>query len=152
MTDRDAVLWGPASGSTDALFVPDNSNSFHTSEMVAGFSHIVGILWEKCGNSGLRYHLFSRCKKWCKLGNLSTKKPTFQSVIIVIGSGGWNRTNGLQVMSLTSYHCSTPQRYVYNIMLCRTFVKSYMQKIAFFNINTTKLNHHTIYINSFQPE
>ena len=26
------------------------------------------------------------------------------------GSGGWNRTNGLQVMSLTSYLCSTPQR------------------------------------------
>ena len=110
MTDEDAALWEPASGNTNALFVPDNNNSFHTSEMVAGFSHIVGILWEKCGNSGLRYHLFSRCKKWCKLGNLSTKKPTFQSVIIVIGSGGWNRTNGLQVMSLTSYHCSTPQR------------------------------------------
>ena len=117
MTDRDAVLWEPASGSTDALFVPDNNNSFHTSEMVAGISHIVGILWEKCGNSGLRYHLFLRCKKWCKLGNLSTKKPTFQSVIIVIGSGGWNRTNGLQVMSLTSYHCSTPQRLLlYNIV------------------------------------
>ena len=26
-----------------------------------------------------------------------------------IGSGGWNRTNDLQVMSLTSYLCSTPQ-------------------------------------------
>ena len=124
MTDEDAALWEPASGNTNALFVPDNNNSFNTSEMVAGFSHIVGILWEKCGNSGLRYHLFSRCKKWCKLGNLSTKKPTFQSVIIVIGSGGWNRTNGLQVMSLTSYHCSTPQRYlryVYNIAPCPDF-------------------------------
>ena len=26
------------------------------------------------------------------------------------GSGERNRTSGLQVMSLTSYHCSTPQR------------------------------------------
>ena len=28
----------------------------------------------------------------------------------IVGSGGWNRTNGLQVMSLTSYLCSTPQQ------------------------------------------
>ena len=46
-----------------------------------------------------------------KGGNLSTKKPSFQTVEYAIGSGGWNRTNGLQVMSLTSYHCSTPQRF-----------------------------------------
>ena len=26
--------------------------------------------------------------------------------------GGWDRTNDLQVMSLTSYHCSTP-RYIF---------------------------------------
>ena len=26
--------------------------------------------------------------------------------------GGWDRTTGLQVMSLTSYHCSTP-RYIF---------------------------------------
>ena len=25
------------------------------------------------------------------------------------GGGGWDRTSDLQVMSLTSYHCSTPQ-------------------------------------------
>ena len=31
-----------------------------------------------------------------------------------VGSGGWNRTNGLQVMSLTSYLCSTPQYCVSN--------------------------------------
>ena len=29
-------------------------------------------------------------------------------LLFLFGSGGWNRTNGLQVMSLTSYHCSTP--------------------------------------------
>ena len=40
------------------------------------------------------------------------------------GSGGWNRTNGLQVMSLTSYHCSTPQRSVLNIARGWGFVKS----------------------------
>ena len=29
---------------------------------------------------------------------------------IFFGScGGWDRTNDLQVMSLTSYHCSTPR-------------------------------------------
>ena len=34
-----------------------------------------------------------------------------------IGSGGWNRTNGLQVMSLTSYHCSTPQYLLQYILI-----------------------------------
>ena len=28
----------------------------------------------------------------------------------VVGSGGWIRTNGLRVMSPTSFHCSTPRR------------------------------------------
>ena len=55
MTDTDAALWEPASGNTNALFVPDNNNSFHTSEMVAGFSHkcgqIVGYLWSKANPS-----------------------------------------------------------------------------------------------------
>ena len=32
------------------------------------------------------------------------------------GSGVWNRTTDLQVMSLISYHCSTPHRCVYNIV------------------------------------
>ncbi len=31
------------------------------------------------------------------------------NAITMDGSGGWNRTNCLQVMSLTSYQCSTPQ-------------------------------------------
>ena len=31
----------------------------------------------------------------------------------IVGTGGWNRTNGLQVMSLTSYLCSTPQQCVH---------------------------------------
>ena len=40
-----------------------------------------------------------------------TKKKAIRDgqPVKIIGSGGWNRTNGLQVMSLTSYLCSTPQ-------------------------------------------
>ena len=30
-------------------------------------------------------------------------------IILVFCCGGWDRTIGLQVMSLTSYHCSTPR-------------------------------------------
>ena len=41
--------------------------------------------------------------------NEATKKPPGWTAEDQIGSGGWNRTNGLQVMSLTSYLCSTPQ-------------------------------------------
>ena len=37
------------------------------------------------------------------------KKSQSEDWLKVFGSGGWNRTNGLQVMSLTSYLCSTPQ-------------------------------------------
>ena len=38
------------------------------------------------------------------------KKPiTSDRLKLKNGSGEWNRTIGLQVMSLTSYHCSTPQ-------------------------------------------
>lgn len=38
------------------------------------------------------------------------KKPiTSDRLKLKNGSGEWNRTIGLQVMSLTSYHCSTPR-------------------------------------------
>ena len=33
-----------------------------------------------------------------------------------IGSGEWTRTIDLQVMSLMSYHCSTPRHAMYNIL------------------------------------
>ena len=42
------------------------------------------------------------------------KKPTISDRLkLKIGSGERNRTFGLQVMSLTSYHCSTPQCFVF---------------------------------------
>ncbi len=42
------------------------------------------------------------------------KKPiTSDRLKLKNGSGEWNRTIGLQVMSLTSYHCSTPQCFVF---------------------------------------
>ncbi len=37
------------------------------------------------------------------------KKSQSNDWLEIIGSGEWNRTTGLQVMSLTSYLCSTPQ-------------------------------------------
>ena len=37
------------------------------------------------------------------------KKPVSELTGSNIGSGGRNRTDDLQVMSLTSYLCSTPQ-------------------------------------------
>ena len=53
-------------------------------------------LWEFCGkNVGKTrsHHQFAaRWRNRRKSGNLSTKKPTFQSVIIKNGGGGWIRT------------------------------------------------------------
>ena len=45
-------------------------------------------------------------------------KSTFEEEI---GSGGWNRTNDLQVMSLTSYLCSTPRYDLNNFRYYRAF-------------------------------
>ena len=41
-----------------------------------------------------------------------------------IGSGEWNRTIDLQVMSLMSYHCSTPRHVKHNILRKEAFVKT----------------------------
>ena len=61
-----------------------------------------------------------RGKPWClccKSRKWAIKKElTLGKFLNLVGSGGWNRTNGLQVMSLTSYHCSTPQRLLRNII------------------------------------
>gem|GEM_PF-2282506 len=43
-----------------------------------------------------------------------------------LSGGGWDRTNDLQVMSLTSYHCSTP-RYFFNCVCKITHFFSNMQ-------------------------
>ena len=40
-----------------------------------------------------------------------------------IGCGGWDRTTGLQVMSLTSYHCSTP-RYIFPVTYFRCYLSA----------------------------
>ena len=46
------------------------------------------------------------------------KKPiTSDRLKLKNGSGEWNRTIGLQVMSLTSYHCSTPQYLLQDILI-----------------------------------
>ena len=50
------------------------------------------------------------CKSFCVRHFYGTKKASRLTGWNSFGSGGGNRTNGLQVMSLTSYHCSTPQR------------------------------------------
>ena len=42
------------------------------------------------------------------------------SDFVFLCCGGWDRTTDLQVMSLTSYHCSTPRHYhpVEKLFLC----------------------------------
>lgn len=49
-------------------------------------------------------------------GSYDNKKAVHRTAEFIIGSGGWNRTNYLQVMSLTSYQCSTPQTSHYYII------------------------------------
>ena len=52
----------------------------------------------------------------------------------LLGCGGRNRTNDLQVMSLTSYHCSTP-RYIFRCaVLSRIFPKASAKVLLFFDI------------------
>ena len=62
-------------------------------------------------------------------------------LLFSFGSGGWNRTNGLQVMSLTSYHCSTPQHFrftFHNISRNQKFFKSFF--LFFFSFSTFALH------------
>ena len=63
---------------------------FCTSDMVEG---LFPQMWANCGifvEQSQSFHRFSaRWKNCCKRGNLSTKKPTFQSVIIKNGGGRW---------------------------------------------------------------
>ena len=53
----------------------------------------------------------------------------------LIGSGGWNWTNDLQVMSLISYHCSTPQQLKTN----SSFVPCHVIYTRFFALSSTFL-------------
>ena len=79
------------------------------------------------GDFSLQQRGFAEFSKVCKCLIASTlhkrKSLTFQSGIKIVGSGGWNRTNGLQVMSLTSYHCSTPHRFWYLIYTIFSFLQ-----------------------------
>ena len=63
---------------------------FCTSDMGEG---LFPQMWANCGifvEQSQSFHRFSaRWKNCCKRGNLSTKKPTFQSVIIKNGGGRW---------------------------------------------------------------
>ena len=69
------------------------------------------------------------------------KSPSFLTGVKIVGSGGWNRTNGLQVMSLTSYHCSTPQcvfcfEHAINIASFGGLSSEEMKKMLFFSWQT----------------
>ena len=37
------------------------------------------------------------------------QKKEESDAFLLLSGGGWTRTNDLQVMSLASYHCSTPR-------------------------------------------
>ena len=52
-----------------------------------------------------------KCTKFCFCLVFSYKKSHLTMLDDLVSCGGRNRTNDLQVMSLTSYHCSTP-RYI----------------------------------------
>ena len=80
--------------------------------------------------------------KSCKFLNLSIKKElTNCKFLNLVGSGEWNRTTDLQVMSLISYHCSTPQRLVvvtfllkkHRLIVCQFFL-DFMEKLKFFDL------------------
>jgi hypothetical protein len=59
------------------------------------------------------------------------KKPPIQLEVFFddFGGGGWDRTIDLQIMSLTSYHCSTPRhvstlyQYIDEVNLLTTYIK-----------------------------
>ena len=53
------------------------------------------------------------CKSLWHKGIYGTKKASRLTGWNSFGGGGSNRTIGLQVMSLTSYHCSTPRYLLY---------------------------------------
>ena len=53
----------------------------------------------------------SECEMATLRPGTKNKKHPDGCLLWCLGSGGWIRTNDLQVMSLTSCHCSTPQRY-----------------------------------------
>ena len=56
-----------------------------------------------------------RKSPWCN-GFCGQKESRHSDGCLTIGSGEWNRTIDLQVMSLMSYHCSTPRYAKYNIL------------------------------------
>ena len=64
------------------------------------------------------------------------KSLTFQSGVKIVGSGGRNRTYYLQVMSLTSYHCSTPQRLLlHNIVRFLLNASAFLRFFSFLWLN-----------------
>lgn len=51
--------------------------------------------------------------KWVAIGSITTHKKIPRMGFnwkMSFGGGGWDRTIDLQIMSLTSYHCSTPRQ------------------------------------------
>ena len=53
-----------------------------------------------------KYKYYKNKKRACSFFVLAS---VIKKRLCSLGCGGWDRTNDLQVMSLTSYHCSTPR-------------------------------------------
>ncbi len=63
-------------------------------------------------------------------GAWDTKKE--QLLVALACCGGWDRTTGLQVMSLTSYHCSTPRHHISVLRKSTAKVRLFSQICKFF--------------------
>ena len=82
---------------------------FCTSDMVEG---LFPQMWANCGifvEQSQSFHRFSaRWKNCCKRGDLSTKKPSLQTVEQVNGGGRWIALRGAApLLALSAPHCRT---------------------------------------------
>ena len=80
-----------------------------TSDMVEG---LFPQMWANCGifvEQSQSFHRFSaRWKNCCKRGNLSTKRPSLQTVEQVNGTGRWIALRGAALpLALSAPHCRT---------------------------------------------